>query len=137
LVFPSGTILSYFVKPNEPSYGATPPATLCLDNPQLLELVTITYLDQAIPSPIGMAYFETQTNTFLQLQHIEDYNPSMDVDATGVQHWLVLVGNGLLQMQLQTFKDMLNTSSYSFEKQYELTQLFSKASFGSMCGLTW
>jgi hypothetical protein len=40
--------------------------------------------------------------------------------------WLVLVSDGLLQMQLQAFKDMLNTSPYSFEKQYEMAQLLSK-----------
>jgi hypothetical protein len=41
--------------------------------------------------------------------------------------WLVLVGNGLSQMRLQAFKDMLHTLSYSFKKRYEMAQLFSKA----------
>jgi hypothetical protein len=31
-----------------------------------------------------MTPFETLTDAFLQLQHIDNYNPSMDVDATGV-----------------------------------------------------
>jgi hypothetical protein len=43
------------------------------------------------------------------------------------KRWLVLVGDGLSQMRLQAFKDMLHTSSYSFEKWYEMAQLLSKA----------
>jgi hypothetical protein len=39
----------------------------------------------------------------------------------------VLVGNGLSQMRLQAFKDMLNMLSYSFKKRYEMAQLLSKA----------
>jgi hypothetical protein len=41
--------------------------------------------------------------------------------------WLVLVDDGLSQMRIQAFKDMLDTSSYSFEKRYEMAQLLSKA----------
>jgi hypothetical protein len=72
-----------FVKPYKPSYGATFPASLWTDNPTLPEPVTITYLDQPIPLPVGMALFETQANSYLQIQHIEDYKSLMDVDATG------------------------------------------------------
>jgi hypothetical protein len=43
------------------------------------------------------------------------------------KRWLVLVGDGLSQMRLQAFKDMLDTSSYSFEKRYKMAQLLSKA----------
>jgi hypothetical protein len=69
-----------FVKPYEPSYGATPPASLRDEKP-----VAITYLDQPIPSPVGMASFEVPADPYLQIQHIEDYVPSMDVDTTGLR----------------------------------------------------
>jgi hypothetical protein len=61
-----------FVKPYVPSYGSTLPASLWTNNPTLPESVAITYLDQPIPSPVGMASFETQADSYLQIQHIED-----------------------------------------------------------------
>ncbi len=250
-----------FVKPYEPTYGTTQPAALRIDSPNKPGPVKITYLDQAIPSPVGMALFECHEDSYLQIQHIEDYESALDVDVTGLRvkayiklvllsdeivtqkrlisirgeglyleepatdptndtllvadylqpnrsrdgfyhcatrfqrrstrkwrkdppratvlappvspddetttrgagkvilsilllfgllvpkdstaiqgnvsavalpadyqkRWLVLVGDGLSQMRLQAFKDMLDTSSYSFEKRYEMAQLLSKA----------
>jgi hypothetical protein len=250
-----------FVKPYDPSYGTTTPACLLTEHPGLPVPVVITYLDQPVPSPVGMVCFEQERDPYLQIKHIEDDDSSLEVEATGVRveaymklvllcdelvtqkrlisiefeglyqeqptpastedtlsvsdhlqpnrsyegfyhsatnfqrrstrkwrkdppratvlappvspddetttrgagkvilsilllfglleatdstaiegnvlavklpldykkRWLVLVGDGLSQMRLQAFKDMLDSSSYSFEKRYESAQLLSKA----------
>jgi hypothetical protein len=51
---------------------------------------------------------------------------AVQLPANYKKHWLVLVGDGLLQMRLQAFKGMLGTSLYSFKKCYEMAQLLSK-----------
>jgi hypothetical protein len=73
-----------FVKPYKPTYETTQPAALRTKSPNLPEPVVITYLDQAIPSPVGMASFEHHDDSYLQIQHIEDYESTMDVDTTGL-----------------------------------------------------
>ena len=73
-----------FVKPYEPVYGNTQPTSLNTDSTNVPEPVSITYLDQTIPSPIGMASFELQSDAYLQIQHVEDYECSLDVDSTGI-----------------------------------------------------
>jgi hypothetical protein len=72
-----------FVKPYKPSYGTTQPAALQTKSSDLPQPVDITYLDQPIPSPVGMASFERNDGSYLQIQHIEDYDSAMDVDITG------------------------------------------------------
>jgi hypothetical protein len=81
------------VKPYEPTYARTLPAALRTESPNLPEPVVITYLDQPIPSPVGMASFESHDDSYLQIQHIEDYESAMDVDTTGlrVQAYIKLV----------------------------------------------
>jgi hypothetical protein len=97
-----------FVKPYKPSYGPTKPPSLCNKSPDLPEPVAITYLDQAIPSPVGMASFERHDNSYLKMQYIKDYDPAMDVDVTGlrVRAYIKLV---LLLDKLVTQKQLVST----------------------------
>jgi hypothetical protein len=55
-----------FLKPYEPSYGTTQLAALRTKSPNLPEPVNVTYLDEPIPSPVGMASFEHDDDSYFQ-----------------------------------------------------------------------